>query len=82
MQAAALKMAAAKKKGKGAKDKPKVVKEAPKVEIKKEEPEEPVLDKKEQKRVDTERVLAFCDEIQAVKNRQVSTVFEVLRAVN
>lgn len=50
---------------------------------KKEEPKQgEVVDKETRKRLDTEQLLNFCDEIQQVKARQVQTVWEILRSVN
>jgi len=50
---------------------------------KKEEPkQEEVVDKETRKRMDTEQMLSFCDEIQQVKARHVQTVWEILRIVN
>jgi len=49
---------------------------------KEEAKEEEVVDKETRRRLDTEQLLGFCDQIQQVKARHVQTVWEVLRIVN
>lgn len=89
MQAAVLKkMAAAKGKkgaaGKGGAKGGKAAAPVKKPVVKKEEPkpEEEYIDKETRKKMDIEQMLGFCDEVQAIKARQVQTVWEILRIVN
>lgn len=43
---------------------------------------EEVVDKETRKKMDTQQLLNFCDEIQSIKARHVQTVWEILRCVN
>lgn len=87
MQAAMLKQAASKgKKGgkggaKGGKAGAPTKPQAPPPK-KEEAKQEEVVDKETRRRMDTEQLLSFCDQIQQVKARHVQTVWEVLRIVN
>ena len=43
---------------------------------------EEVINKETRKKMDTQQLLNFCDEIQSIKARHVQTVWEILRCVN
>jgi hypothetical protein len=65
-------------KGAGKKEPPKPA-QAPKADPK---PAAEVIDKDTRKRMDTNQLLSFCDQLQAIKSLQVQTVWEILRCVN
>lgn len=44
--------------------------------------EEEFIDKDTRKKMNTQQLLDFCDEIQLIKARHVQTVWEILRCVN
>jgi len=44
--------------------------------------QEEVIDKDTRKKMNTQQLLDFCDEIQLIKARHVQTVWEILRCVN
>jgi len=75
--------AAAKGGAKGGKQGPAAAKPAQAQQpAKAEAAQEEVVDKETRKKMDTEQLLSFCDQLQASKAKQVAVVWEILRCVN